>query len=507
MADFTELTDLADARLGGIALAANDEFFAGKESLLEPGPPVWIADRYTDRGKWMDGWETRRRRAPGHDWCVVRLGIPGVIRAIVVDTSHFAGNFPPQCSVDACTAQADATADDLQSDRTRWLEVLPTSELRGDAVNAFEVAAGRRVTHVRLNIFPDGGVARLRVHGEPIPDWPALLSAAASGPGQVPLVNVSAIEHGGRAIDCSDRFYSHPRNLLMPYRAANMGDGWETKRRRGPGHDWAIVRLGLEAIIRRVEVDTTHFKGNYPDSCSLDVARVAGDPAATTEWDELLPQTKLGPDARHVFDLRLAAPATHVRLNMYPDGGISRLGVFGTPTREGLLREGLRALNAMDEAAASDALASCCGAHAWVERMAAARPYIDLDELLRTAETNWRSLDRAAWIEAFTHHPRIGDRPRRPGRPSASHRWSADEQSHAREAAPETLRALAEGNRAYEERFGYVFLVRAAGRSAEEMLAILRDRLRHEPDAELRVAASEQAEITRLRLEKLLLGD
>jgi allantoicase len=506
MAGFTEFTNLADARLGATAIAANDEFFAEKVNLLNPQPPVWIPDRYTDRGKWMDGWETRRRRTPGHDWCLVRLGMPGVIRGIVVDTSFFTGNFPSHCSVDACAAPADASTADLQSDRTRWMELLPESALRGDSVNTFEVQAGRRCTHVRLNIFPDGGVARLRVHGEPLPDWPAVISAAAGEPGQVPLVNVSAIEHGGRAIDCSDRFYSHPQNLLMPYRAANMGDGWETKRRRGPGHDWAIVRLGIEAIVRRVEVDTTHFKGNYPDSCSLDIARVAGGPTPSTHWDELLPQSKLGPDARHVFDLRRAAPATHVRLNVYPDGGISRLRVLATPTREGRLREGVRALNGMDEDAVAAALSACCGSDAWVERMAAARPYVDTDDCFTKADTTWRRLDRAAWLEAFARHPRIGDRPAESERSPASHRWSAEEQAQAREAAPETLRALAEGNRAYEDRFGYVFLVRAAGRTAEEMLSLLRERLRNSPDTELPIAVSEQEAITRLRLEKLLLG-
>jgi allantoicase len=506
MAGFTEFTNLADARLGATAIAANDEFFAEKANLLKPEPPVWIPDRYTDRGKWMDGWETRRRRTPGHDWCLIRLGISGIVRGIAVDTSFFTGNFPSHCSVDACAAPADASAADLQSERTRWVELLPKSELRGDCVHAFEVTAGRRFTHVRLNIFPDGGVARLRVYGEPLTDWPALIAAAAGAPGQVPLVNVSAIEHGGRAIDCSDRFYSHPQNLLMPYRAANMGDGWETKRRRGPGHDWAIVRLGIEAIVRCVEVDTTHFKGNYPDSCSLDVARVAGDLAPSSSWDEVLPQSKLGPDAPHLFHLRRAAPATHVRLNIYPDGGISRLRVLGTPTREGRLREGLRALNAMDEDAVAGALAACCGSDAWVERMAAARPYVDLDDCLTKADTTWRSLGRAAWLQAFARHPRIGDRPVEAARSPASHRWSAEEQSQAQEASPETLRALAEGNRAYEDRFGYVFLVRAAGRTAEEMLSRLRDRLRNDPDTELPIAASEQEAITRLRLEKLLLG-
>jgi allantoicase len=506
MASFTDLVNLSDARLGGVALAASDEFFAEKENLLQPGKPVSIADRYTDRGKWMDGWETRRRRTPGHDWCVIHLGVPGVIRGIVIDTSFFTGNFPSHASLDACVAPPVATAADLAPERTPWVEVLPKCGLSGDSVNLFEVEAHRRFTHVRLNIFPDGGVARLRVHGEPVPDWNAIVAASGDGGGAGPVVNVSVVERGGRAIDCSDRFYSDPQNLLLPYRAANMGDGWETKRRRGPGHDWAVIRLGIEAIVRRVEVDTTHFKGNYPDGCSLEVARIAGDPNASTDWEELLSRSALGPDATHVFDLRLAAPATHVRLNMYPDGGISRLHVLGTPTRDGRMREGLRALNAMDDDAAREALAVCCGAPAWVEQMAADRPFRHVEDLFSKAEGIWRSLGRADWLEAFRRHPRIGDRTRAAAQSAESHLWSAEEQSQARAASAEALRKLAEGNRAYEERFGYVFLVRATGRTAEEMQAILRGRLSNDPDTELTVAAAEHETITRLRLEKLLLA-
>jgi hypothetical protein len=205
MAAFTEFVDLAAARLGGVALLANDEFFAEKENLLKPEKPIWIADKYTDRGKWMDGWESRRRRTPGHDWCVIRLGIPGVIRGVVVDTSFFTGNFPSHCSLDACAAPADTSGQDLASERAAWVEVLSTTELLGDSENLFELADPRRFTHVRLNIFPDGGVARLRVHGERVPDWTAILASASE-------VNVVAVEHGGRVIDCSDKFCSHPQN-------------------------------------------------------------------------------------------------------------------------------------------------------------------------------------------------------------------------------------------------------------------------------------------------------
>jgi allantoicase len=491
MKEFTELADLAAARLGGTALAANDEFFAEKENLLKPEKPIFIPDKYTERGKWMDGWESRRRRTPGHDWCIIRLGIAGVIRGVVIDTAFFTGNFPSHCSIDACTADDLATADG-------WREILPKSALRGDSINPFAIDARERFTHVRLNIYPDGGVARLRVHGEPVPDWSAILAAGD-------VVNVSAVEHGGRAIDCSDKFYSHPQNLLMPYRAANMGDGWETKRRRGPGHDWAILRLGIEAVIRRVEVDTTHFKGNYPESCSLEAVVAAADPDGSAPWEEVVPGVMLGPHAKHVFEseLRHGVVASHVRLNMFPDGGISRLRVFGTPTQQGRLAAGVAALNAMSAERARASLTNCCGSSAWVEQMAAARPFGTAD-LFNAADRVWNSLPEDDWREAFAHHPRIGERGRAAAQSAEAHRWSAGEQSQAQEAAPETFAALAEGNRAYEERFGYVFLVCATGRTSEEILDALRRRLANDPATELREAAAEQAKITRLRLEKLL---
>ena len=210
------LIDLAAARVGGRALRANDEFFAPKENLLAPGRGVFIEGKYTSRGKWMDGWETRRRRTPGHDWCIVRLGIPGVIRAVTVDTNHFRGNHPEACSLDA-------------SVRNQWVEILSRSPLHGHAENEFQIASDARVTEVRLNIYPDGGVARLRVWGEARPDWSRLAHRR---------IDLAAVGHGTVPVAASDEFFGEPLNLVMPGRPANMGDGWETKRRRGPGHDW-----------------------------------------------------------------------------------------------------------------------------------------------------------------------------------------------------------------------------------------------------------------------------
>ena len=330
--EFTDLIDLAAERLGGAALLANDEFFAPKENLLKASAPEWREGVYTERGKWMDGWETRRRRTPGYDWCVVRLGIPGLVRGIVVDTSFFRGNYPESCSIDssAVTGTPDPTHLIDNSLEAAWVEIVPRSPLKGDAKNLFPVQHDARVTHLRLNIFPDGGVARLRVHGE------GCLDRKVFDPGSE--IDLAAAEHGGFVLVCSDMFFGHRNNLIMPGRSTHMGDGWETKRRRGEGHDWTIVRLAARGTLHRLEIDTDHFKGNAPGACSMSWCH---EPRASAEalsssavtWYELLPRLDLQPHSRHRFEpeLRAADSATHVRLDIYPDGGVARMRVFGRP--------------------------------------------------------------------------------------------------------------------------------------------------------------------------------
>ncbi len=269
--DFTELIDLASERLGGAVLFANDEFFAAKENLLKPADPIFIEGKYTDLGKWMDGWESRRRRTPGFDWCIVRLGLPGVIRGVMVDTSHFKGNYPEQCSVEACALDGLPTTEQLTAESVTWIEILPRMQLNGDSPNPFEIASQERWTHLRFKIYPDGGVARLRVYGEVVPDWERLQQIGGE-------IDLAAVENGGMVLSCSDMFFGHRHNLIMPGRAANMSDGWETKRRRGPGHDWTIIKLGAAGHIQRREVDTSYFKGNFPESCSLESCHAAGLP-------------------------------------------------------------------------------------------------------------------------------------------------------------------------------------------------------------------------------------
>jgi len=502
MSRLTSLVDLASERLGGAVLAANDDFFAPKESLLKPEKPIAIPDKYTDRGKWMDGWETRRRRTPGHDWCVIRLGLPGVIRTLIVDTAFFKGNYPSHCSVDAC---GDANLADLE--RVTWQPLLAQSELRGDAENAFTIELSRRFTHLRLNIFPDGGVARLRVLGEAVPDWPEVLSSDS------PIDLASAV-NGAHIVDVSDRFFSEPANMLMPYRALNTGDGWETKRRRGPGHDSVVIRLATEATISRVELDTAHFKGNFPDGFDLEAAiveelagSVSADLTSTViaHWKPLLPRTALEADHLHVFASEVAPgiAATHVRMNIYPDGGVSRLRIYGVPTPEGRRRAALRYFNSLDDRELRRVLADYCGAVAWIEKVAAGRPYESGAALLAAADRAADGLSREDWLEAFRHHPRIGERTAERAQSAVAQASSAREQAGVTSGGDDTADALAQANREYEHRFGHVFIVSAHGKSAADVLSLLRDRLKNDPAREIELAAAEERSIVKRRLETL----
>ena len=326
---FTDLVDLASEKLGGAVLAANDEFFASKENLLKTGPAIWMEGKYTERGKWMDGWETMRRRSPRldaeFDWCILRLGCAGRIRGVVVDTSFFRGNFASHCSIEACSAGPNTDISDLLEEKCLWTELLPRSELQGDSQNGFEIENDTRVTHIRFKIFPDGGVARLRIYGDVLPDWDAIRKRDSE-------IDLAAIENGGTVPLASDMFFGHRLNLIMPGSARDMSDGWESKRRRGPGNDWCIIKLGAPGKLTRAEVDTSHFKGNYPENCSIDVGRADENaPLDSIEWENLLPNTKLQAHTRHVFSEQLAdrGEVTHARLNIYPDGGVSRLRLFG----------------------------------------------------------------------------------------------------------------------------------------------------------------------------------
>ncbi len=308
---------LEQPRLGTRVTFATDEFFAAKERLIEPDPPVFIDGKYDLHGKWMDGWESRRRRTPGHDYCVIRLGVRGIVHGVDIDTSYFTGNYPPEASIDACVSDEDVPDGD-------WVQILARTELEGDAHHYLAINDHRSWTHLRLNIYPDGGVARLRVFGEVRPDFSGLDH----------LIDLVALENGGRAIACSDEHFGSMHNLNVAGRGVSMGDGWETARRRGPGNDWVILALGHPGRIEKIEVDTAHFKGNYPDRVSLEAARFAAVEEVlydSDRWQTLLPESKLEMHKQHYFESELEdiGVVSHVRMSIYPDGGVSRLRVYG----------------------------------------------------------------------------------------------------------------------------------------------------------------------------------
>ena len=319
---YHEWIQLEQPRLGSKVSYATDEFFAAKERLIEPAAPVFIDDKYDDHGKWMDGWESRRKRTPGHDHCIIRLGIPGVVHGVDIDTSFFTGNFPPHVSIETCVSDDDVP-------NGGWTEILQKTELTGDAHNFLEIEGDSIITHLRLNIYPDGGIARLRVYGEIRPDYSRISS----------VVDLVALELGGRAIACSDEHYGSMHNLNVAGRGVNMGDGWETARRRGPGNDWVILALGHSGTIDKVEVDTAHFKGNYPNRVSIEAALFDSSEevsVASKKWRTLLAESKLEMDKQHEFESELESlgDLSHVRLSIYPDGGISRVRLYGRPSKD-----------------------------------------------------------------------------------------------------------------------------------------------------------------------------
>jgi allantoicase len=377
--------NLAARRLGAGVLAASDEFFGEKENLLRPEPPAFRPQTFGHKGQIVDGWESRRRREPGHDWALIRLGAPGVIHAVVVDTAHFTGNFPAECSVDACAAEGYPSAAQLQDPGRAWVPIVPRSPLTGDSENRFAVADARRFTHLRLTIYPDGGVARLRAEGEVVPD-PRLLDG-------MPL-DLAALENGGTVADASDRFYSPPENMISPGRATVMGDGWETRRRRTAGHDWVLLRLAGAGYLGQAVLDTSCFLGNAPGAAVLRGCGATG----AAEWFDLLPRTALQPDTRHRFRLGRSRLVTHVRLEIHPDGGMARLHLFGELAASGRAALGLAWFDRLPADHAAAVLAADCGLTAQpAADLAAGRPYTDparLESLLRGGEVP--GLDGAA---------------------------------------------------------------------------------------------------------------
>lgn len=323
--------DLASEKIGGKVLFATDDFFAEKENLIKEGRGVFISDKYTEQGKWMDGWESRRKRIPGHDWAILKLGAMGAIKGFDIDTNHFLGNHPPFASVEAIYLEEDLS-DWSRADGLDWQEILEKSPLNPGSQHFFEITSNKIYTHVRLHIYPDGGVARFRVYGKAFKDWSTI--------DENELIDLALVTNCGKALGCNDMFFSAMDNLISPSKGKNMGDGWETKRNRTHNNeDWVILRLGHQGIIKKIIVDTHHFKGNYPDRCALEVCNSDNDEEVkkgSVEWQTLLATQKLEAHQEHVFSdkhLENHAPVTHVKLKIYPDGGISRLRILGTIKR------------------------------------------------------------------------------------------------------------------------------------------------------------------------------
>ena len=363
--EWTQLPDLASRAVGGSVLWANDELFAERENLIKPAEPVFQPHTFGHKGQVYDGWETRRRREPGVDQAVLRLGLPGVVRGVVVDTAFFTGNYPPEASVQATAVEGYPSPAELAE--ADWVELVPRSPLGGDRKHHFDVTDGHRYTHVRLTIHPDGGVARLRVHGDPVAD-PRLVPPGA--------LDLAALEHGARITGCSNWFYSTPNNLIAPGQAAVMGEGWETARRRVEGHEWVTVALVGPGVPVLAELDTSHFKGNAPGWAEL-LGRDGAGP-----WRPVLPRTRLQPDTRHRFRIPAGEQISHLQLNILPDGGMARLRLPGILTPAGYRAFVVKWFNLLPESHGLAALTASAGA---TERRAgellAARPLDPAAEL------------------------------------------------------------------------------------------------------------------------------
>lgn len=503
---FAHLVDLASDVTGAFVLYATDDYFAEKENLLKPSAPVWIEGKYTDKGKWMDGWESQRKREPGHDFAIVRLGTPGEIHGILADTTHFKGNAPQEVSLEGIEAADTATARELL-DHPGWKEILPRTAVKPDFPNAIPLPSpSPRTTHVRLHIYPDGGVARLRVYGAAQPDPRTFWR-----PGSIDL---AAIEHGGTVAAVSDQFFGPPSNLLLPGRGVNMGDGWETKRRRTPGSDWCVLALGRRGVVERIELDTHFFKGNAPQATlieALDAASLAPGELeqrlrSTEPWPVLVGKTPLVQHRRHVIEPDVPAAVTHLRVHIFPHGGVNRMRVFGhaldTPGEAKRREE----FNAMPDDEAALLALSWNGARAFAQGMLVRRPFASVRAMFQAAEEVWWSLGTADRLEAFAAHPRLGQPKKAESQTERSASWSAGEQAGIAASAEAVAARLAELNERYFEKFGFIFILFATGRTAPEVLSILEERLENDREREIENAAREQAKITRLRIGKWLLG-
>jgi allantoicase len=318
------LVNLASPKMGTKILAFSDDFFGEVTRMLNDKDPIFIEDKYDNHGKWMDGWESKRRRDGGNDWAIIKLGSAGIISKIEIDTSYFTGNFPPFFSLEGIYSETEPDKD------SNWKTLIDKTSLIGDCKNNFELNLKETLNFIRLQIFPDGGVARIRLFGEVKYNWKQFNSGE--------IIELSSLKLGGSILAYNNAHYGDVSALLSDGRGKTMGDGWETRRRREPGNDWIIIKLAQKGNIEKIEIDTAHFKGNYPDRASIQATSI--DKNITTKyliknsenWNIILNETKLSADNIHKYkiDSNSKNEATHIRLNIYPDGGVSRLRIFGT---------------------------------------------------------------------------------------------------------------------------------------------------------------------------------
>ena len=318
------LIDLAQSRIGSRIVYKTDEFFAPAKRIINPWPPIYKEGVFDKHVKWMDGWETRRKRIKGYDFLILKFGKPGLIKKIDVDTSYFSGNHHNQISLQACKSKKNKP--DI---KTKWITIIKKSKTKANSHHFFNIKNKNYFTHIKLNIFPDGGVARLRVFG----------SIKIKNKTQNKIQNLTSIINGAVPIACNNEHFGRAENILAPGIGKNMGDGWETRRSRGNNFDWIIIKCSSPGKINKIQVDTHHFKGNYPDKCSLQAAyiptKISGNNIVkkSNKWPHILNKVKLYAHKKHNFKNKKMKnkKINYIRINIFPDGGISRIRAFGKP--------------------------------------------------------------------------------------------------------------------------------------------------------------------------------
>lgn len=318
-------TDIIGEKLGGKVLSTSDEWFAAAENLIKPNVPIRDATRFTHAGAWYDGWETRRHNENEYDWVIIEMGVNAAhIVGGEIDTAFFNGNHAPFVSVQGLLEDASNTNVDIKEDDDRWETIIDKFECGPSQRHFFIKEDGltkNTYSHIKLQMYPDGGIARFRLYGKVVPP-----NSLRDDDKEIDLAYVG---NGGVAIKVSDQHFGSADNLLLPGRGHDMSDGWETKRSRVPNHvDWAVVQLGRKAsYINKIVIDTAHYRGNFPQF--ITVHGINGTPGEDAEWIELVGKSRTGPDQIHEFPVNKNVSLDHVKLTIIPDGGVKRIRVFG----------------------------------------------------------------------------------------------------------------------------------------------------------------------------------